>query len=911
MVAMALRALAQPILLEGQTPIALVYAAVAYSVWRLGLGPAVYVAIAGYLLNDVLFAAPDFSAIANPERKALIPFYIAACAAVIGAGVALRRSNERLQQEAENLDAALSELNQKDRRLRMALEAGRMGCWEWDVVNQRVFWSPELEAMHGLAPGTFMGTTEAYASDIHPEDIERVFATVQQELSSGATEHRIEYRIQRPDGQERWVEGRGLIERDSNGAPLRILGTCTDITERKLAERAVQHKARELAALYSFSDSMQQPSDLPAVYEAALNAICEALQCDRASILIFDDQDVMRFVHWRGLSDGYRAAVEGHSPWKRTDTDPAPFGVERVAEAGLEPELAAVIEREGIAALGFVPLLSDGKLIGKFMVYYDKPHVFADQDLELAMTIGHQIAMAIQRKQMEQSQRDANQALRMSEERFSRFMQHLPGLAWIKDTDGRYVYANEAALNAFQVKAEDLYGYTDAEVFPPEIAEMFRRHDGDALESGTGIQVVETLEHDDGILHHSLVSKFPIPGPDGEHPFVGGVAVDITDRILAQEALIDADQRKDEFLATLAHELRNPLAPLRSGLEYLGSPDSDPDLARQAQAIMKRQVEHLGRLVDDLLDITRIKRGGLNLRFTECDLRELLEAAGQMVQGNMRLANQSFSLELPDEPMLVRGDADRLIQVFGNLLFNAYKFTPDGGSIRVCAETEGDRATIRIADTGNGMSEEHLSKVFELFAQVGEHTSNRPVGLGVGLALAKQIVELHKGQIYAKSDGPGKGSTFTVSLVLLRRQRSSSAPRGFANLAVQSAKRILVVDDNKDAADTISLLLGIDGHEVSVAYCGREAIERCEAIRPDVVLLDLGMPDMSGHEVAKAILASDRCADLKLIALTGWGQEKDFDQSRAAGFHAHLVKPVSLSSLRESIADRGPVPDPA
>jgi CheY-like chemotaxis protein len=312
------------------------------------------------------------------------------------------------------------------------------------------------------------------------------------------------------------------------------------------------------------------------------------------------------------------------------------------------------------------------------------------------------------------------------------------------------------------------------------------------------------------------------------------------------------------------------------------------------------------------MDITRIKRGGLNLRFSECDLRELLEAASQMVGPNVQGAKQTFEFDVPDEPLLVRGDADRLIQVFGNLLFNAYKFTPDGGSIRVEARAEGDRATVRIIDTGNGMSQEHLTRVFELFAQVGEHTSNRPVGLGVGLALAKQIIDLHLGQIHATSDGPGLGSTFTVSLVLLRQKPSHSArPRGFANLSVQAAKRVLVVDDNKDAADTICLLLGIDGHEVSVAYCGSEAIERCEAIRPDIVLLDLGMPDMSGHDVAKAILASERCTGVRLIALTGWGQEEDFERSKQAGFHAHLVKPVSLSKLRELIAACDPIPETA
>src|SRR6185503_6707254 len=306
------------------------------------------------------------------------------------------------------------------------------------------------------------------------------------------------------------------------------------------AEQQARQVATEFAqqqeALYKLTDQLQRTNSLEDVFNAALDAIFGALQCDRASILLYDDSDLMHFVAWRRLSDNYRKSTEGHSPWNPNEKNAEPISINDIAIGEISDSLRAVIQEEGIGSLAFIPLVSDGTLIGKFMIYYNTPHVFSEGELELNLTIARQLAFGIERKQ-------AEEALRESEERFTQFMQHLPGLAWIKDVQGHYVYANATAEKAFNTPHGELYGKTDEDVFPAEVAAQFKKNDERALTEGMAVQVIETLEHDDGILHYSLVSKFPIPGPDGNITLIGGTAVDITERKQVEEALRESEER--------------------------------------------------------------------------------------------------------------------------------------------------------------------------------------------------------------------------------------------------------------------------------------------------------------------------------------------------------------------------------
>jgi PAS domain S-box-containing protein len=771
--------------------------------------------------------------------------------------------------------------------------------------------------------------------------------------------------------------------------------------------------------------------------------------------------------------------------------------------------------------------------------------------------------------------RRTERASRENEARFTRFMEHLPGLAWIKDGQGRYVFANGEAERVFGVPRERLYGKTDDEVFSPEVAKQFRENDQQALRAGKNVQALEALQHDDGVVHHSIVNKFPIPGPDGASPLVGGIAIDITERKqaeealhqseeryssllkaitsivwttdaagrfvapqpswnaytgqtweesrgfgwanalhtedrervvqlwklacqsrsfyksegrlwhassgryhhfeargvpildadgsvrewvgkcldveervqaqealraseerfrllantspaviwiadpkgaitfssdrwyhytgltpeenasdwprrvlhpddyqrcvdqwttalrtgtnyevevrnrrhdgvyrwwitravpirdatgkvtawfgsatdihelkMAQESLQQADRRKDEFLATLAHELRNPLAPIRSGVQVLNRIGFPTPEAERVCSMIARQVDHLVRLVDDLLDVGRITRDRLKLHRQVVDLVPIVQNAVETSRPLLESAGHTLTIQVPPEPVWLYADATRLSQVLANLLNNAAKYTEPGGRISITAEVEsGTPSTlqaecvpsvvVRVRDNGIGIDPELLPGVFEMFRQLGSSAARAQGGLGIGLTLAKRLVQLHGGQIEALSEGPGRGSEFVVRLPCraTNAQIDAPVPAPLDEASVGSAqpRRILLVDDNVDAARSLSQLLQLMGHQVEVVHDGPAALETARTESPDVMLLDIGLPGMDGYEVARRLRQDPQLSQVFLIALTGYGQEEDRKRSRAAGIDEHLVKPVD-GALLQALLSRSPTP---
>lgn len=508
----------------------------------------------------------------------------------------------------------------------------------------------------------------------------------------------------------------------------------------------------------------------------------------------------------------------------------------------------------------------------------------------------------LERREFERKLAEENARLRESEQRFARFMQHLPGLAWIKDVRGRYVYANDAALRAFRTSRADLYGKTDREVFPAETAAQFMEHDRQALSSEAGVQVIEMLQHDDGVLHHSLVSKFPIPGSDGKTGLVGGMAIDITDRLRAEEALKEADRHKDEFLATLAHELRNPLAPIRNALQILKLPEASRASLEQAKDMMDRQVGQLIRLVDDLLDVSRIMLDKIESRRERVELAAVVARAVETAQPVIDARGHKLTVALPAQPVWLEADPIRLAQVISNLLNNAAKYTERGGRIMLAAESEGAEVVVRVTDTGMGIEPAKLSRIFDLFVQGDESHGRSQGGIGVGLALARKLVEMHGGSIHASSKGRGQGSEFAVRLPTCERTRASAEPcardSGASGASAARRHRILVVDDNQDAAKSLAMLLRLEGHDVRAAYDGEAALAAMQDFSPDMAFLDIGMPGMDGHELCRRIRQQPTLSKMLLVALTGWGQDDDRRRSREAGFDRHLVKPVEPHSLK-------------
>jgi signal transduction histidine kinase/CheY-like chemotaxis protein len=374
------------------------------------------------------------------------------------------------------------------------------------------------------------------------------------------------------------------------------------------------------------------------------------------------------------------------------------------------------------------------------------------------------------------------------------------------------------------------------------------------------------------------------------------------------QALRETDRRKDEFLATLAHELRNPLAPVRNALQILKMPRVDVETVERSREMMERQVQHLVRLVDDLLDVSRVMRGKIELRREPVELATVVAWAVETVQPLVEAQGHDLSVRMPSESLLLDADPVRLAQVVGNLLTNAAKYTEPSGRIWLTAERDGDMAALRVRDNGIGIASHMLPRIFELFVQLDHGSTKAQGGLGIGLTLVKNLVEMHNGIVQARSDGLGHGSEFVVRLPLVASAVDPDHGADTASQADQfvppSGKRLLVVDDNQDAANSLAMLLKLQGHDARVAYSGIGALEMTKTYTPDVVLLDIGMPGMDGYEVARRMRQQVGLEGVVLAALTGWGQQEDRRRSKEAGFDHHLVKPVDVAELNRLLGEK-------
>ena len=383
------------------------------------------------------------------------------------------------------------------------------------------------------------------------------------------------------------------------------------------------------------------------------------------------------------------------------------------------------------------------------------------------------------------------------------------------------------------------------------------------------------------------------------------LAAEVAERRRAEQKLRDVDRRKNEFLATLAHELRNPLAPIWHATEILsrvGDGEEDRDRAAEARSVITRQVTHLVRLVDDLLDISRISHGKVGLRPERVSLASVVESALEAVRPLLLSRRHALNVALPEAPVVLHGDPIRIAQILTNLLSNAARYSEPGGSIRVEASCEDDAVAVRVVDSGIGIPAAALPHIFTMFSQVAEVPGLEQGGLGIGLTLAKQLAELHGGSLTAASGGPGKGSTFTLRLPVEAGAVVPPEVRTAVPAAPVPPQRVLVVDDNVDAARILAQLLALDGHEAHLAHDGPSAVEAARRLRPDVVLLDIGLPGFSGLEVARRLREEPSLAGLFLVALSGWVQPEDLVRSREAGFDHHLAKPVDVATLKRLLA---------
>jgi PAS domain S-box-containing protein len=465
--------------------------------------------------------------------------------------------------------------------------------------------------------------------------------------------------------------------------------------------------------------------------------------------------------------------------------------------------------------------------------------------------------------------------------------------------NGTILWANQSELDLLGYAVEEYVGHSVAE-FQVDEAQVFelmnRVRRGEPLKN-----VAARLRAKDGSIKHVLLSSNAC-FDDGELLYCRFFTRDVTQQWHAEEALREADRRKDQFLAMLAHELRNPLAPIRHGLEVLRLGGRDETIAGEARQVMERQVEQMTRLVDDLLDVSRITRDKLELRKQHVELVAVVQRAIETSRPLIESGGHELAVSLPELPILLNADPMRMAQVFSNLLNNSAKYTDLGGRIEIGARLDERQVVVVVRDNGVGIACEALAHVFDMFHQADRSLDKAQGGLGIGLTLVRRLVELHGGTINAQSEGIGKGSEFIVRLPIEPAGSNQPHHPAFAKPLQVGKQRILVVDDNKDSGDTLALVLKAKGHEVRTARDGLQAIEIAPEFLPQVILMDIGMPNLNGYETTRRIREMDCGRDAKIVALTGWSQAEDLAQSKEAGCTAHLVKPVDFAALDRLLA---------
>jgi len=474
-----------------------------------------------------------------------------------------------------------------------------------------------------------------------------------------------------------------------------------------------------------------------------------------------------------------------------------------------------------------------------------------------------------------------------------------------KTLDGRIVSWNAGAERIFGYAAHEAVGRLITLIIPPE-----REHEErlilERIRRGERVDHLETVRvSKQGRRLDISVTVSPVRDAAGRVVAVSKVARDITDRKRAETALREADRRKDDFIALLAHELRNPLAPLRNGLNMLRLAGSDANAVSSARDMMERQLSHMVRLVDDLLDVSRISRNKIELRRSRVQLADVVSSAVETARPLIDAAQHELTVSLPQRPIFLDADLTRLAQVFSNLLTNSAKYTEPGGRIWLSAQRGDGEVVVTVGDTGIGIPADALPRIFDMFSQVGRSVERSTGGLGIGLALVKGLVEMHDGKVTAESAGQGQGTTLTVTLPMLESKPAAlePLPADQAQTGAAPKRRVLVVDDNRDSAASMTMMLTLMGNAVSTAHNGVEALEAAERFRPEVVLMDVGMPRLNGYDATRRIREQPWGREMTIVALTGWGQETDRLKSEQAGCDGHLVKPVNLHDLETLLTD--------
>jgi PAS domain S-box-containing protein len=739
-------------------------------------------------------------------------------------------------------------------RLRLATEAGNIGVWEWDLVRRAISWTGSLYSMYGLSHEQFDGTPEAIAALIHPDDRQRVEQSLELALSD-QPQPEIEFRAVRPHGEVVWLstKARAVYE---NGVAVRLVGVTLDINQRKRTELALRESEERFSMAFNASPLSLTLSSLTT-----------------GKLLEVNETFTTASGFTREEAIG-RTTVELNLWMNTTDR---------------EKEMAEVRGAGKVRKMEYRFRSKQGK------------EILGLVSAERIVIGGEPCALTVIEDVTEREL--AQKALRASEERLRLALRSASAGVWTLNITTEEIFWSD--------EFEPLYGYdastprtfkTWLESILPEDRErvqneIARHADSFDTDFRHEFRIVHPQRGIRWILHLGRIDR----DESGHAQNFSGINIDITERKQMEDELRETDQRKNEFLATLAHELRNPLAPIRNGLEILRLTRGNGEAAEQARGMMDRQVSQMVRLIDDLLDLSRISRGKIELRSERVELTAAIRSALEISQPLIDEARHELTVEVPQDALFVDADQTRLAQVFANLINNAAKYTDKGGHIWLTVRQHGAQASISVRDNGIGIPAQLLPRVFEMFTQGHRSSEKTQGGLGIGLSIAKRLVEMHGGAIEARSDGPGTGSEFVVHLPLLASETvTRPALVTIEETVVQrTGLRVLIADDNSDSAASLALMLKLKGKEVRTARDGLEAVQVAELFLPQVVLLDIGMPHLNGYDACRRIRQLPMGRNMLVVAMTGWGQEEDKRRSSEAGFDYHLVKPVDAITLEQ------------
>jgi PAS domain S-box-containing protein len=742
-----------------------------------------------------------------------------------------------------------------ERRLRAAFQAARMGGWEWNMKTRMVHMTAELAKMYGLPEGVERASIEELSNRVAPDDRDAYHRKLDELLQHRAP-FELDYRLGEGPAACRWLRMRGHPEYDPEGRLVRVYGVTFDISEQHSKEEQLSLSERRYRALVESTGAMAWSADTDGRIRAAGGPWKEFAGADASHL---DDWGWLDLVHpgdreitRRSWQDALHEKTAHSLTFRLLRQD----GVYRILQANAAP----LCDERGNLQEWFGTLTD----------------VTARREAQAA-TEARRLRL-----------RAATQAAKL---RIVTLDLSDWSLSMENGGDCHHIARMPYQSALSRVHADDR----------ASLDRYVRRlMDGETPRANFEFRI-QHARREQWVGGSALLQR----GDAGEPLRIIGSIVDITGRKRLELMLRESSRRKDEFLAMLAHELRNPLAPLRTAIALMqkGAPavERDPDLL----GLMQRQAEHMTRIVDDLLEVSRITQGRIALKYEPILVCTAVYHAVESVAPLVEARAQQIHVEVPDATSWISADSTRMSQRLVNILNNASKYTPEGGSIRITAHGDAEWISIVITDTGSGVSPELLPHIFDLFSQ-GERTLDRSEGgLGIGLSLVKKLVEMHDGKISVRSPGPGQGTSVTVDLPRLHHHERHSGAALSALDAPQdvSVRRILIVDDNRDAADSLAMLCETENHVTCVAYSSAQALEVVHDFKPNVALLDIGLPGMDGYELAGALRAQCN-TPLLLIAITGYGQAEDRMRAQTAGFDLHFVKPVRVESLLKALSAR-------